>query len=304
MPGFEEIGLVEAFARFVGPLLLAAGLAWLVDLTSTRRGFQPPGFEEPWRRAGGFLVLAGIFWLGLFSPLGMIGLETPEIDPTTLSTPALFLLQVLLVLSLVTWFLLGYAGRVPNLVQSFSRQIGLATEKPLEEIGIGLVGAVGGWMLAMGTAFLVLLSLVAMGFEGLVPDEPPQLVPVIAGMPWYIKVGIALTAGVVEESFFRGFLQPRVGIALSTVLFALAHLSYDAPFMLVGITVLSLVFAFLVRWRRGILAAIIAHAAFDAIQLFVVVPLALKMVPAPGSGEESILEQVTALLPLAWGVLC
>jgi membrane protease YdiL (CAAX protease family) len=303
MPGFEEIGLVEGLARIVGPALLAFGLAWLVGLTSARRGFSPPGFAEPWRRAGGFLVLAGIFWLGLFSPLGMIGLETPEIDPTTLSTPALFLLQVLLVLSLVAWFLLGFAGRVPNLARSFARQIGLATDRPLEEIGIGLLGAVGGWMLAMGTAFLVLLGLVAMGFDGLVPDEPPQLVPVIAGMPWTVKVGIALTAGIVEEAFFRGFLQPRVGIALSTALFALAHLSYDAPFMLVGITVLSLVFAFLVRWRQGILAAIVAHAAFDAIQLFIVVPFALKLAPTPGSGEE-LLEQVTALLPLAWGVLC
>ena len=58
--------------------------------------------------------------------------------------------------------------------------------------------------------------------------------------------------------------------------------------MLVGITVLSLLFAFLVRWRRSVLAAIVAHAAFDLIQLLIVVPLVLKRLP----DMEEALEQV------------
>jgi membrane protease YdiL (CAAX protease family) len=82
---------------------------------------------------------------------------------------------------------------------------------------------------------------------------------------------------VVEETFFRGFLQPRIGIGLSTCLFAFAHLSYDQPLMLVGITALSLFYGALVRWRRNLWAAIVAHFLFDAIQLLVVIPAILKL---------------------------
>jgi membrane protease YdiL (CAAX protease family) len=99
----------------------------------------------------------------------------------------------------------------------------------------------------------------------------------VAGLPLLVRIAIGMTAGIVEETFFRGFLQPRVGIALSTIFFVMAHLSYDAPFMLVGITALSLLYAFVVRWRRNVLAAIVAHATFDLIQLLIVVPSVLRM---------------------------
>lgn len=64
----------------------------------------------------------------------------------------------------------------------------------------------------------------------------------------------------------------------------LAHLSYDQPLMLVGITLLSLFYGALVRWRQSLWSAIVAHTLFDAIQLLVVIPLALRFVPmgAPG----------------------
>ncbi|HEY4588628.1 MAG TPA: CPBP family intramembrane glutamic endopeptidase, partial [Thermoanaerobaculia bacterium] len=91
---------------------------------------------------------------------------------------------------------------------------------------------------------------------------------------------ISLSAGVVEEGFFRGFLQPRVGIVMSTCLFVLAHFSYGQPFMLIGITLLSLIYAYLVRWRQTIWPAIAAHALFDGVQLLVVVPAALRMLGA------------------------
>jgi membrane protease YdiL (CAAX protease family) len=53
------------------------------------------------------------------------------------------------------------------------------------------------------------------------------------------------------------------------------------------VTLLSLLFALLVRWRQSILAAIAAHAAFDAVQLLIVVPWALKMLQ--GGAAESVL---------------
>ena len=53
--------------------------------------------------------------------------------------------------------------------------------------------------------------------------------------------------------------------------------------MLVGVTLLSLTFAFIVRWRQSIWAAIVAHAVFDAIQLLFVIPWALRYTDSGGA---------------------
>jgi membrane protease YdiL (CAAX protease family) len=55
--------------------------------------------------------------------------------------------------------------------------------------------------------------------------------------------------------------------------------------MLVGITLLSLIYAFLTKWRQTIWPAITAHALFDAVQLLVVVPAALRMIEPRGVVE-------------------
>jgi membrane protease YdiL (CAAX protease family) len=75
-----------------------------------------------------------------------------------------------------------------------------------------------------------------------------------------------------------------MGVAGSTLLFVLAHASYQQPFMLLGITLLSLLYAGLVRWRQSIWAAMAAHFLFDAVQLLVVIPWLLKLLPEAGGG--------------------
>jgi membrane protease YdiL (CAAX protease family) len=111
--------------------------------------------------------------------------------------------------------------------------------------------------------------------------QPSAIVPWIAALPILVRVMVSLSAGFVEEIFFRGFLQPRIGIALSTAFFVLAHVSYGQPIMLVGITLLSLIFAALVRWRQTIWPAIAAHALFDGVQLLIIIPALRLAVPAP-----------------------
>ena len=98
----------------------------------------------------------------------------------------------------------------------------------------------------------------------------------IAATPFAVRVAISVSAGVVEEVFFRGFLQPRIGLLGSTLLFCLAHLSYEQPFLLLGILLLSLGFGGLAAWRRSVWASIFAHIVFDAIQLLVVIPAVLS----------------------------
>jgi membrane protease YdiL (CAAX protease family) len=118
--------------------------------------------------------------------------------------------------------------------------------------------------------------LFAIGGEGAVPSQPPEVIGLVIALPILVRLLLSISAGVVEELFFRGFLQPRVGVLASSTLFVMAHLSYDQPFLLIGVGLLSLLFASLVIWRQSIWAAISAHAVFDAIQLLIVIPAAMR----------------------------
>lgn len=271
-----DLGLVRPLVA----LVLAAGTAFAIDRLTAARGFDPPGFAQPWRRLAAMTVVAAILVLAVFLPIVSIGVEH-EIDLDAISGPRLFLLHILLTLTVVTWFVLGYAGR-PGVGAAFARQLGLSSARPWTEVGIGLAAGIVGWGLALLLMMLVAMVIYLAGGEALLPQAPPPMVEAIASLPLLVLVGVALSAGIVEELFFRGFLQPRVGIALSTALFVLGHTSYEQPFMLVGITALSLLFAFLVRWRRGVLAAIVAHATFDMIQLVIVIPWVLRKLPELG----------------------
>lgn len=324
----------------IATAVLALLGAFLLDWMTARRGLLPPGFREPWRRGTALLVLALLFWIGITSPLTMIGQPPAATQPdlSAISTPQLFLLHVLMILVMLSWFLLGFAGvprpaaaapppaapplpeplpmasdlsavypyeppgssrveepppPVPAAVQpppadvSLARQLAaqfgfLAPSIP-REIGLGLVLGIGAWVAVLAGIMAFALALYALGLGDSLPKQPPALIPFIAGLPVALKILISLSAGVVEEWFFRGFLQPRMGILLSTVLFALAHFSYGQPFMLIGITLLSLIYGLLVKWRQNIWPAIAAHTLFDAVQLLVVVPGALRLMEAPGN---------------------
>lgn len=84
-------------------------------------------------------------------------------------------------------------------------------------------------------------------------------------------VFISICAGVGEELFFRGAIQPMLGIWMTSILFVLLHgylnpfnlpLTYYGIYMVLVIGVLGLMTEHL-----GILAAMIAHTLIDVILL-------------------------------------
>lgn len=288
--------------------LLAVSTAFFMDRMCEARGLLPPGFREPWRRLLAWALVALILWVGAFSSLAAIGGAGQEVerDLSGLTTPQLFLLHLLLILTIVSWFLLGFAGLRPApspppdlegkpapvpspppvpLLRRFQEQFGFVAPDVPREIGIGVLVGSGSWGAVLAVAILLGLLLMALGREDALPKEPPALIPWIAALPVGVRILISLSAGVVEETFFRGFLQPRIGIFLSSLLFVFAHFSYGQPFMLVGIATLSLIYAFLVRWRQNIWPAIAAHFLFDAVQLLVVIPMTLEYLEKAGSGN-------------------
>jgi membrane protease YdiL (CAAX protease family) len=253
-------------------LLLALGCAVVFDRASRRRGFDPPGFRDPVRRALG----VGALTLGLavcaFAPLAALG--SGQSEPVYADVPvwALFANHLVLLATLGAWLAAGFAGTRVR----WREQIGLAARRPLEEVALGAAAGVASWVVAIGAALVVAQLLLAGGGEELVPKQPPAAIAWIAGLPLAVRISVALSAGVVEELFFRGFLQPRIGLWLSTALFAAAHLSYGQPFLLLGVSILSIVYGLLVRWRQSVWAAIAAHALFDLVQLVIVVPTVFR----------------------------
>ena len=269
--------------------VLAAATAWAFDRSMARRGFKPPGFALPqggWRWGLSLALVAAVVYLvGFSSLLGWFGPPPPARDFATLSRFDLFALQGILVLVLLAWHGLGFwgvgwSGREEGVEKpaafAFARQYGLAAERPLREIGLGIALGLITWALVLVAVLVVYLVVAAVFGEDVLPKKPPDAIPYLATLPFFWRLGLALSAGVVEELFFRGFLQPRVGILASTALFAAAHLGYGQPFMLVGITILSLFYAGIVRWRQSVWAAIAAHATFDAVQILIVIPALLK----------------------------
>lgn len=289
--------------------LAAVATALAVDLGAARLD-APRGFTRPWRRALAAGLLAALLLLGVFQPLA-VPAEVAAIEASALRAWDLFFLHALLAVVLVAWGLLAYAGearpgRVPpavvsppptepsppppteaageapppqlghGLVRRLVRAFRLEAAGWAAEVGLGLAAGVVIWASVLALVTSVFYAVEKAGGGALLPDEAPGLVAALAAQPVWLRVAGSLSAGFFEEVFFRGFLQPRVGIVLSTLLFALAHWSYGEPTMLLGVTLLSLAYAVLARWRGSVWAAVAAHAAFDAVQLLVVIPLALE----------------------------
>jgi len=160
----------------------------------------------------------------------------------------------------------------------FARQFGFITRRPGEDLALGLLGGIVAWFGMVAVMMAVVGLFAAFGGEEALPQAPPQAVTFMVGLPWVVRAALGLSAGFFEEAFFRGLLQARAGVILSTTLFVLAHASYEQPFMLVGLTFLSLLMAALVLWRQNIWPAVVAHATFDLVQLLVVIPQLLDFV--------------------------
>ncbi|MFN3705442.1 MAG: lysostaphin resistance A-like protein [Thermoflexales bacterium] len=75
-------------------------------------------------------------------------------------------------------------------------------------------------------------------------------------------VAIGLAAGLGEEFFFRGAYQPRMGLALTTLLFASFHTQYGLTPATALVVIVSLVLG-VMRQRLSLSACIITHFTYN-----------------------------------------
>lgn len=213
-------------------------------------------------------------WLGLFLLLLGTLVANAASNPARASdlarTPfyALFSLHAILILFLVGWWL---ATSRPPLREFLNIQ----RENPGEAVLTGLAVGIGGWIFTLVVALMIAMLLNA---AGLIDNpQPSPVIGFMAGMAVWKKALLVLSAMTVEEAFFRAWLQKRIGLIASTTLFALAHFTLGQPLLLIGVAVISLVIGFTFYRTKNVLPGVVAHGVFDAVQLFVIIPIAFRV---------------------------
>ncbi len=125
--------------------------------------------------------------------------------------------------------------------------------------GIGL--AVG---LLLVPAIILLEQLFARIGLGTNPDVErltEELIgPLVKSVPGILTLGLAAALG--EETIFRGALQPRFGLLLTAVLFALLHSNYGITLSTLLVFLVGLVLG-LLRLRWNTTTSMITHATYN-----------------------------------------
>jgi membrane protease YdiL (CAAX protease family) len=236
----------------------------------SRAALQQDGLNKGPRRFAAFALVAVVLLLTVAIPFAG-GLAGGEPETKSLSVVSLFGVHALLALFLVAYFSLTRGEPAPDFLK-------IRSPRPAADLSVGVLIGLLGWALAI----LALLAIGAIWLlarrRGLDVEKPsmPSTILWLATRPLGIRIGIVLSAMVVEELFFRSFLQTRVGPIAATLMFTAAHGVYGQPLALIGILMISIVLSVTFAAYGNVLPCIIAHGTFDAIQMFVLIPLAMR----------------------------
>jgi len=122
-------------------------------------------------------------------------------------------------------------------------------------LGVGLLMA----PVALLVEFLA--GLVGFGENPDVARLTEQMIgPLMTSAPGILTLGLAAALG--EESIFRGALQPRFGLILTSLLFALVHSNYGLSFSTLLVFLIGLILG-LLRRRFNTSTAMLAHATYN-----------------------------------------
>lgn len=260
--------------REVFGVLLAvgcAGIALSFARGRSRAVLAQDGLGGPGRRVPAILLLGTVLLLTVVIPFAG-GLAGAKPETKSLTVVSLFVVHFLLVGFLVLYYLLSGRHSIPDFLR-------LRSARPAADLSAGILIGLAGWLLTIVAVVAIVFIWVVLqgrGSSGLPTREVNPTLLWILSRPLGVRIAIVLSAMVVEELFFRSFLQTRVGPLAATLMFTAAHGVYGQPLVLVGILVISAVLSATFVLYGNVLPCIIAHGTFDAIQMFVFIPLALK----------------------------
>lgn len=238
------IALLIPFTNPIGPIL--AGLAIVLPLWRRFRDavarLIPIDPASPTHAVAlGGLLLVLLLSAGAFLAAAGGGAAAPATSAVELVAQS-FSLVVLSLFGVGLWLRRDWATALARL--------GLTRPRPAE-IGLALLLAAG---------VLVLTILLRMFAPGPPADRLTEAI--VAQIPnLAAAVAVALGAAVGLEMLFRGALQPRLGLPLTTLTFVAVHAIYPPTLPLLSLAALALGLG-LLRRHATTSAAIIAHTAY------------------------------------------
>ncbi len=183
---------------------------------------------------------------------------TLDTDPDELTSAVTVTSQII---NVAFFILVAYVAVGTNIYRSgpeATARLGLRWPT-LPDIVIGVAAVVPAFLLSMVGSLLTLY------FQpDLFDDLGSTMEEMASGTDvTLVAVLIFASAGLGEEILFRGAIQPRFGIVLTSAFWALVHTQYQFSFVVLGLFLVGLMFGFM-RKYQGTTSAIIAHALYNA----------------------------------------
>ena len=255
----ENVDEFRAIFVLAPCLLLTGVLGALVLIPPTRRWFYSifPGNPESLLHPFGLIASMLILSLQIFT----LRTLTPEKIRAMLHETNFFfstsLMQSMLILVTVAGVGLGISKTRAETME----RLGIRALS-WKQVALCILGALllFGLVSLIEVQWLIPLSpkSAELGKEMMEAVQLHQTVPIAV----IVFLGLSLLVGTGEELFFRGLLQPAVGMILSSLLFAFIHTQYGFTPVIFILFLLSMGFG-LVRQRYGVIAAILVHCFYD-----------------------------------------
>lgn len=232
--------------------LLATGLGLLLPLIPNFRKFvarfTPIDPASPTDMVGLSVLLAFIGFFIFQYALNPEPEDTGEISVAYLLSQFLFMI--------VLAFVLVGLGQWRDWKGALQR-LGLGRLTP-KQVGIALVAVLGGFLvMGIGGGLTAWLQ---PNFDNEIQQTTEEITKNVSSLAGAVFFGVGVGAS--EELLLRGAIQPRYGIWITSLLFALLHSQYGITFVMGGVFCMGLLLG-LLRNRINTSAAILTHAVFN-----------------------------------------
>lgn len=237
-----------------GWFVLAFGLSFALPLVRPFRkamsAVTPMDPNSPIDMMGLGVILAVATYFGLVLWTGpMDDAETPAVTVLAQAINVIFFVAV-------AYVAVGTGiYRTPNEAR---QRLGITMPK-LTDVVVGAAAVLPAFALS------IIGSMLTLEFQPDVFEDLGDTIEQMSGGTDVLLVSLLLfaSAGIGEEILFRGAIQPRFGIVLTSALWALVHTQYQLSFVVLGLFLVGILFG-LIRKYMGTTPAIIAHALYNA----------------------------------------
>jgi len=208
------------------------------------------------------IILTASFFF-VFNSILSDSILSDQIDKNKISTELKDLTLFDVILNEIPYFIIAFIGcgfLIRRNLKEVLIRLGVVKPK-LNEI---LLGVVVGVSLVFVSGFIAFFFSNVLGFSG---EQNLNILENLMSIEGALVIGVS--AGVCEEILFRGALQPKFGILLTSILFSFLHFQYGALWMLLIIFILSISLGYL-RNKTNTTISMIAHTCYNTSQVLIV----------------------------------